>query len=41
MARIGWLRKQYRATYRQIQADIRPRVAISESHVRFLYQYVY
>lgn len=41
LARIGWLRNEYRATYGQIHADIRPQVAISESHVRFLYQSVY
>ena len=41
LARIGWLRKEYRGTYGQIHADIRLRVAISESHVRFLSQHVY
>ena len=41
LARISWLRNESQATYRQIQAALRPHVAISQSHVRFLYQHVY
>lgn len=41
LVRIGWLRYQYRATYREIHAELAAHVRISESHVRYLYQYVY
>jgi hypothetical protein len=41
LAHIGWLRQERRDTYAEIQADLAPRVQISESHVRYLYQQVY
>ncbi|MCG8601775.1 MAG: transposase [Verrucomicrobiales bacterium] len=41
LARIGWLRKTYRATYEQIHADLSSHVRISPSHVRYLYQQMY
>ena len=41
VARIGWLRQHVFATYEQIHADLSPRVAMSESHVRALYQRTY
>jgi Transposase, Mutator family len=41
IARIGWLRQHYFATYEQIHADLSQRVAISASHVRALYQRSY
>jgi hypothetical protein len=41
MVRIGWWRHQYRATYREIHAELTTRVDISESHVRHLHQQVY
>jgi len=41
VARIGWLRQERREIYADIRADLTPRVQISESHVRYLYQQVY
>jgi hypothetical protein len=41
VTRIGWLRQHIFATYEQIHADLSQRVAISESHVRMLYQRTY
>jgi hypothetical protein len=41
LARISWLRNESQATDRQIHAAFHPQVALSESHVRFLYQHVY
>ena len=41
VTRIGWLRQHRFATYEQIHADLSQRVAISESHVRGLYQRSY
>lgn len=41
VTRIGWLRQHRFATYEQIHAELRPRVVISESHVRRLYQRSY
>lgn len=41
VTRIGWLRQHYFATYEQIHADLSQRVAISQSHVRALYQRSY
>jgi hypothetical protein len=41
LVRIGWLRYQSRATYREIHTDLASHVRISESHVRYLYQQVY
>ncbi len=41
LARIGWLRQEWRATYAEAQAELRPYVQISVSHVRHLYNQVY
>ncbi len=41
LARIGWLRQEWRATYAEIQAELWPYVQISVSHVRHLYHQVY
>jgi len=41
LVRIGWLRYQYRATYREIHTELASHVRISASHVRYLYQQVY
>jgi len=41
LARIGWLRQELRDTYTEIHQDLIPRIQISESHVRYLYQQVY
>ena len=41
LVRIGWLRQHQRATYSEIHTDLPPRLPISESHVRYLYQHVY
>ena len=38
LARIGWLRQMYHATYEQIHADLRRQICLSPSHVRYLYQ---
>ena len=40
LVHIGWLRQQQRATYHDIHTDLAVRFPISESHVRYLYQYV-
>jgi hypothetical protein len=41
LVRIGWLRQERQATYAEIEAELSPRVYISESHLRYLYQQVY
>jgi hypothetical protein len=41
VVRIGWLRYQARATYREIHRDVASHVRISESHIRYLYQHLY
>ena len=41
VVRIGWLRYQARATYREIHRDVASHVRISESHIRSLYQHLY
>lgn len=41
LVRIGWLRAQARATYREIHRELTTQVHLSESHVRFLYQHLY
>jgi Transposase, Mutator family len=41
LVRIGWWRQEYRATYREIHAELASQVRISESHVGYLYQQVY
>src|SRR6266851_7916235 len=41
LVRIGWLRSQARATYREIHRDVASHVRISESHIRYLYQHLY
>jgi hypothetical protein len=41
VVRIGWLRQEFRATYREIHADLASQVRISASHVGYLYQQVY
>jgi hypothetical protein len=41
LVRIGWRRQEYRATYREIHAELASQVCISESHVGYLYQQVY
>jgi Transposase, Mutator family len=41
LVRIGWWRQEYRATYREIHAELAPQVRISESHVGYLYQQIY
>ena len=41
LARLGWLRQTYRATYEQIHAELSPQISISPSHVRYLYQQMY
>ena len=41
LARIGWLRQEWRATYAEIQAELCPYIQISVSHVRHLYTQVY
>src|SRR5215471_19500324 len=38
---IGWWRQEYRATYREIHAELASQVRISESHVGYLYQQGY
>src|SRR5712691_11721570 len=37
---LGWWRQKYRATYREIHAELASQVRISESHVGYLYQRV-
>ncbi|HSX77345.1 MAG TPA: hypothetical protein VLQ80_02055 [Candidatus Saccharimonadia bacterium] len=39
VVRIGWLRQESRATYREIHADLASQVRISASHVGYLYQH--
>ena len=41
VVRIGWWRQEYRATYREIHAELASQVRISASHVGYLYQQVY
>jgi len=41
IARIGWLRREWRATYPEIQAELSSRIEISLSQVRYLYKQVY
>jgi Transposase, Mutator family len=41
LVRIGWLRSQARATYREIHGDVASHVRISASHIRYLYQHLY
>jgi hypothetical protein len=41
LVRIGWLRQERQATYTEIESELSPRVRISESHLRYLYQQVY
>jgi len=41
LVRLGWLRQYQHATYREIHHDLSARLAISEAHVRYLYQHVY
>jgi len=41
LVRIGWWRQEYRATYREIHAELAAQVRISVSHVGYLYQQVY
>jgi len=41
LVHLGWLRQHQRATYREIHLALSARLAISEAHVRYLYQHVY
>src|SRR5687767_424495 len=41
LVRIGWLRYQARATYREIHGELASQIRISESHIRYLYQHLY
>ena len=41
LVRIGWLRSQARATYREIHRAVASQVRISESHIRYLYRHLY
>jgi hypothetical protein len=41
LVRIGWLRYQARATYREIHGKLAAQLRISESHIRYLYQHLY
>jgi len=41
LVRIGWLRQERQATLAEIEDELSPRVRISESHLRYLYQQVY
>jgi hypothetical protein len=41
LVHMGWLRQHQRATYGEIHTDLSSRLAISEAHVRYLYQHVY
>jgi hypothetical protein len=41
LVRIAWWRQEYRATYREIHAELASQVRISASHVGYLYQQVY
>jgi hypothetical protein len=39
LVRLGWLRQHQRATYSEIHHDLSAQLAISETHVRYLYQH--
>ena len=41
LVHLGWLRQHQRVTYREIHLALSARLAISEAHVRYLYQHVY
>ena len=41
LVHLGWLRQHQRATYREIHLTLSTRLAISEAHVRYLYQHFY
>ena len=41
LVRLGWRQRHQHATYREIHHDLSARLAISEAHVRYLYQHVY
>jgi Transposase, Mutator family len=41
LAHLGWLRQHQGATYREIHLALSARLAISEAHVRYLYQHFY
>jgi Transposase, Mutator family len=41
LVHIGWLRQHQRATYSEIHLTLSARLAISEAHVRYLYQHFY
>jgi hypothetical protein len=41
IVRIGWLRREWRATYPEIQAELSDRIEISVSQVSYLYKQVY
>jgi hypothetical protein len=41
LVRLGWRRQEYRATYREIHAELASQVRISESHVGYLSQQAY
>src|SRR3989475_4539705 len=41
LVRLGWLRQHQRATYSEMHSDLSARLAISEAHVRYLYQHLY
>jgi Transposase, Mutator family len=41
LVRIGWLRQYQRATYGEIHTALASQLALSPSHVRYLYQHVY
>jgi hypothetical protein len=40
IVRIGWLHREWRATYPEIQAELSDRIEISVSPVRYLYTQV-
>jgi hypothetical protein len=41
LVRIGWRRQHQRATYSEIHTELSSQLAISDSHVRYLYQHFY
>jgi len=41
LVRIGWRRQHQRATYGEIHTELSSQLAISASHVRYLYQQFY
>ena len=41
LVHLGWLRQHQRATYGEVHRTLSARLAISEAHVRYLYQHVY